>query len=390
MKNCTLYFELGRDSLRVTSLNKPCRYHKFREVFLSSDISPDGLCPAAFAVLYPHCLSMLSRAKYPVVNNKEVCRIKCPGKSGTVEFNLFRQPFKRRGLERSFFYFKKIVDFFIPVELIENKVYIEVTTASEDCPFSYTEGETFEFNIGDKKEICPAAFYSLYPFYLSILDKTLNQHNNHNSGCLIPCSDYNTNIIFRLGDSGADSGNVTPYFFSKCDDFRNIYIKINSVQNCKYSYFRKGKDFGVNQLLEEMDIPCYSLFYNAFPYMLTLENGGSLGFLTLDRNAAGIQCPNMAVQIKMFIKKDKKKRFYSMKVFGNKGACPKGITKGQNYVMPAFSNQGLDITALANLFPYIMYFKYLIGIGRGLDRSITFYHHNGSSQIEFQIYRGKE
>lgn len=369
MKNCTLYYSLGEKELGVAELTGKCRYHKCKENFPSTAISPDGLCPAAFNVLYPHCLSMLSRGKYPKEGNKDVCKIKCPGKPGRVQFNIFRKSFKRRGIEKLKLYFKKFVDLFIPVGLLERRVFIEVVKV-DSCPFNYEQGREFEVNIGDKKEICPAAFYSLYPFYLSFIDKAKN------SNCLVPCPDYNANIVFQLDCGNKGGENLNKFYSTDCDSYNDIYVRTG-----------KGEEYSINELLGYMGIPCYSLFYNSFPYIETLEKDGSLGFLTFDRDAAGIQCPNLDVQTKAFIKRDKKKNAYLINVFGSKGKCPKGIRKGQSYELPDFSNSKFDITVLANIFPYVTYLKYLLNFRKDLDKKFEFSYSDNSSHMEAQIYR---
>lgn len=385
-KSCTLNFALDNAGLAVVGPSRRCRYHRRRQDFSSAMIFPDKLCPSAFGILYPYCLSMLSRAKFPIENGKEVCRVSCPGMPSQVEFNIFRRPYKKRAFGKIAFYFKKILNFFMPVELLEHKVYIEVVKGSDGCPFSYNKGRIFEFNIGDKKEICPAALYSLYPFYLAFLDKNRHLEGHRQAGnlsCRMSCPDYRANIAFNLGSRAKDSADANKHFFAKCDEYNHIYVKIAAAGNVGNSSVKEGLEYSIDQLIESLGIPCYTAFYNLFPYMLSLERGASLGFLTFDRNAAGIQCPNPAARLRLLLKKDVKRNSYFMNALGQRGICPKGIIKGRSYKLPGFLNNKFDISALASLFPYIMQLRSSLNS----EKTYELYYSCDSYCAKFLIYK---
>lgn len=342
MKRCDLYRPEAGGTVDVVAAQKACRYHRPGERYPAARMTPDGLCPFAFHVLYPECLAMLSRGEYPAEGGRELCRFRCPYAGKGVEFNIFRIPRKRTLLGKLELLARKAADLFMPVELLEHGIAIEVAKAGGACPCGYRVGDRFEMNVKGKGEICPAAFYSLFPFYLTALP------GEGKAGFCIPCSDYNTNIIFYL------RGGSLGTFFDKCDDYGNIALRVSGTGA---GTVRQGVESTVNDLVERMRIPCLSALAAAFPYMLTLKREGSLGFLTRDRGAAGIQCPNPSVRVRMFIRKDRVTGQYRLDVHGLDGVCPRGLEPNRSYPLPPFEGGALPLRALAILYPYIMSLK---------------------------------
>lgn len=335
MSNCDLYRPGAEGVVEIVTARKACRYHRRGQVYPLSRMTPDGLCPFAFHALYPDCLAMLSRGRYPTEGGREVCRIRCPFAGEGVEFGVFRIPRERTILGRLELLVRKAADRIVPVEILEHGIAIEVLRAGAGCPCGYRAGDRFVMNVKGKGEICPAAFYAIFPFSSSPA-----RAGDRSGGLRVPCPDYITDIVFSLG------GAAEPYF-GRCDDYRGISLLVDGA----------GAPRDLNALLGEMGIPCLSVFATAFPYMLTLERGGSLGFLTRDRSAAGIQCPNPSARVRMFIRRDRADGRYRLEVHGRDAACPRGLEPGRSYALPPLEGGAFPLRALAALYPHIMSLK---------------------------------
>lgn len=345
MKGCDLYRPGAGGTVDVVAARKACRYHRPGERYPAVRMTPDGLCPFAFHVLYPECLAMLSRGEYPVEEGREACRLRCPFSGEGVEFGIFRIPRKQTLLGKLELLARKTADLFMPVELLEYGIAIEVLHAGGGCPCGYRAGDRFEMNIKGKGEICPAAFYSIFPWYLTATPR------EGGARLRVSCADYRTDIVFSLG--GGDSGSC----LGECDDYRDISLRVEGAQGKGPGGLREGMEFTVNALIDTMHIPCLSALAAAFPYMLTLERGGSLGFLTRDRNAAGIQCPNSSIRVRMFVRRDRATGRCRLDVHGRDGVCPRGLEPGRSYPLPPLEGGELPLRALAVLYPYLMTYK---------------------------------
>lgn len=363
MKKCDLHRSGTRGGVAVVAARKACRYHRTGEWYPAARMTPDGLCPFAFHALYPDCLAMLSRGRYPTEGGREVCRIRCPFAGEGVEFNISRTPRKRTLLGKLELLARKTADLFMPVELLEHGIAIEVTRAGGGCACGYREGDRFEMNIKGKGELCPAAFYSLFPFYLTAAP------GEGGVDLRIPCSDYRTNIVFSLG--GGDAGAC----FTHCDDYGDISVHAEGAPG-------GGAGGGVNDLIAALRIPCLSAFAAAFPYMVTLGHGGSLGFLTRDRLAAGIQCPNPSARVRMFVGKDRKSGGFWLDVHGRDSVCPRGLEPGTRRPLPPLEGGALPLRALAVLYPYIMRFKAGFAGTQGRVRCSL-----GDGDLDLRIFR---
>ncbi|NLW95172.1 MAG: TIGR04076 family protein [Chlamydiae bacterium] len=372
MNECVLHRPGAGGEVAVVAARKACRYHRPGESYPAVRMTPDGLCPFAFHLLYPDCLAMLSRGRYPVEGGREICRLQCPFAGEGVEFGVFRIPRKRTFFGKLELLARKTADLFTPVELLEYGIAIEVTKAGAGCPHKYRAGDMFEMNIKGKKELCPAAFYTILPFYPAA------PHGEKGAGLCISCADYCTDIVFSLG--GGDPGS----FFGECDAYGDIAVRVEGARGGGTGSPREGTEYPVNALIDAMRIPCFSALAAAFPYMRTLERGGSLGFLTRDRDAAGIQCPNPSVRVRMFVRRDRATGSFRLDVHGRDGVCPKNLQPGRSYPLPPLEGGALPLRLLATLYPYIMRLK---ADAAGAPRTVRCPVEAGAADV--RVFRGR-
>jgi uncharacterized repeat protein (TIGR04076 family) len=106
---------------------------------------------------------------------------------------------------------KQVVNTAVPVGIIRNRVMIKIIKKEGNCPCTYRDGDVFEFNpgnlqitkdmilsLGYPKEICPAAFDSIYPFLGAYLIRQKLPWANKDFRSIIQCPDHNANVSFKI------------------------------------------------------------------------------------------------------------------------------------------------------------------------------------------------
>ena len=171
MMNSICDIEFKDYSVSVASFKKACKYHnKINETFSCNNISPRGMCPHLFHKIYPYALALLYGAEISGLNSKQSIVISCPGlhKSISMEISRVRQNNLVEGIKN---FLKEIaVKLNLHCNPLYYRVYMKVMEIKERCPYEHKKGETFEFNVGDSPEICPAAFDAMFPGLLKQSD----------------------------------------------------------------------------------------------------------------------------------------------------------------------------------------------------------------------------
>ena len=150
--------------LTAIKRRKGCRYHnKDSEVFYFNQLTPDGLCMHAFHSAYSTCLSAI----YADTRNNFEKFVMCPDVEKSIKFKIIIM----KHLDIKFRVINRIKHFLallgIPCDCQLKRVFIMVVGGLGRCPLGHKEKDMFEFNLGNKKEICPASFETLYPIIYS-------------------------------------------------------------------------------------------------------------------------------------------------------------------------------------------------------------------------------
>jgi uncharacterized repeat protein (TIGR04076 family) len=170
------------------TMKKICKYHKRRWQEFGHNEIADTLCFDAYHVAYPYCLAMLYNAKLDGFG-KNAMQIKCPRINGVVlEISRRRRwniviLFSKRILE---WLFKKIG---FPLDIEDWRIKIKVTKNLGNCP-KHKIGDTYMFNIRRTNELCPASFYTLYPYILQLSHGHPFPWENDVSDSHIHCPDH--------------------------------------------------------------------------------------------------------------------------------------------------------------------------------------------------------
>lgn len=178
---------------------KRCRYYKeSSKVYDFKKLTAGGLCIHAFHSVYSSCLRLL----YTQDKNNIKTSIVCPNVDDYVEFEVVQVKYsdvKQRILNTLKYYLRKIG---VPCDYLMHQVFIKVTSVNKHCLMNHQVGDTFEFNLGQSVEICPASFESLYPVIYSLnLQNQFKQDllEDNESLCLV-CPSHMVNIKYHISE----------------------------------------------------------------------------------------------------------------------------------------------------------------------------------------------
>jgi len=161
-------------SILIQHTKNNCKYHRgINEIYKTSELAPEGLCPHLYYIAYPYCLSLLYEADFSKMKDKDFIHAQCSGCPCNEEcqFEVRRIPLTKE-IERN--------------GIKKNKEII-ITILKSTC--WYKAGEIFKFNQGDDlTRICPAAFYCMYPYLIKPIKEPIK----------IQCPDNVTKIEFVI------------------------------------------------------------------------------------------------------------------------------------------------------------------------------------------------
>lgn len=336
-------------SLKIVNSSLFCRYHRSKAGYPISRLTTAGLCPEAFHSLYPLAFSML----YTDIDG-HISQCNCPGVDGNIVFQLVQRPVP--WMHRLCNGLKKGIHFIYPSEIICHKVFIEVKQPNPACPYNYRKGSLFIFNLGKEKEICPAAFYNIFPsIILSVYADDITQTTRRLSNSLVyACPDHRRNILFKLQDGDERIAKISEMKeYQCCKPLSNLIIDAKTVTGiCPKAY--KAKDrFMLRDIFESLDFPCLAALHTAYPYIYTLLRGGRLGFYTHNYDSAIVQCPDANAKVEMEVKRTKINTI-SIRISNLKNACPMGLTKGLKFLFSFEQLNRFCLPALMAMYPYLI------------------------------------
>jgi uncharacterized repeat protein (TIGR04076 family) len=320
---CDLMVEERDLDLKATfdANDNRCRYHSTETDNKQVPLLSQGMCPAAYLNMYPTLFALhLNQDESQIKFKLEGHQVQCPLGSKGISFKVHRSKLKLGPIDRGKNLIRKMANIVMPVELFDKRTHIEVVDEGQGCPLGIKKGDTFYFNLDQTDEFCPAAFNSVYPL--------LGKKNNN---FLVGCPDYRTNVRFSLTEKSIQS---IPKEKSNCDSYSSK-IKIARIYGDFECPVELERWYSVDEVIKICGIRCYSSFHVAFPYLYTLYNGGQLGFLTRDRQSAGIGCPNTSSLIKYIASRDNAGNF-KYKSQNSHSDCPRKIEADEEIIIMKF------------------------------------------------------
>lgn len=173
----------------VDNFKHACKYHNKRKaVFLKGHLSSGGMCPHLFHKAYPYALALLYGANFRESKEENNLNIPCPALNSPITIKIYRV--KQRGLiDRISNALKEVLIILgFHCNPLYYRVHMKVISADIGCNYNHSENDTFEFNIGNASELCPAAFDAIFPQLL---------RQGHRP--MVVCPDHLGKVSFRIG-----------------------------------------------------------------------------------------------------------------------------------------------------------------------------------------------
>ena len=327
--------------VRTTGSDERCSYQPAGGCHPYAKITPDGLCPDAFNALYPDCFTAVYAKDF-----KEV-RVWCPAHDKGISFKVFRRPVT--GLWALKNILKRILNLFYALDIIRYRVFIEVENSGKACPCDYGPGRTFELNLGHKKDqMCPAAANNVLAFCFQAAE--------------IACPDHRINVRMAAERADEPKKDFSERSAIECLPDKGILINVEHAD--KACVMEKGlsREYVLEEIMERTGFNCLSAFRAAFPYYLTLLQGGSMpGFYDKDSRAAVLQCPSVRNKVELRVARKEGEDSCAFSVTGARQACPKHLRPGYTFSVDKEGRYFCE-RALNVMVPYINSLK-LRGMG---------------------------
>jgi len=340
--SCAVDFDAFK--LKTGPFSRSCRYHRSQGAcFDGCSLCPKKMCPHLYRVAYPYSLSLLYDGIYPAGNGSPSMRsviCKCPSCDTSVEINIhvaYTLPFLVRKLKKAAIQTLQFVG--IDGEFPDRNIILKVNRVAGHCPRGLVKGQSFRFNLWDKKELCPASFFNIYPILMASAEK-IAETNNTNRG-VVNCPDP-FGVFYEYGPES------TPW---NCEDFFSCKVRVAGESGMCTLGHKQGDCFTLEEHLP--DGLCPLAFYSAYPYYLTLIHEGIFEWVRKGDNVK-VECPR-ADGIMMEIKLVKKRRLGNgevhVSIIKNKGSCPKRYHEGDTFVFDT-DRQTFCYNAMAVLIPF--------------------------------------
>ena len=330
--------------IKTGHYKRTCRYHKKQDQqFTGNDLFPKGFCPHLFRISYPYCLSLLYDGKYPQENKsdtKRTVQVKCPASDNSVELTIrvkFTFPYLIRKLKN--LAIRVLQSLGISGEYPDRDIILEVSRVSNICPIGLTVGQSFRFNIWNRKELCPASFYALYPLLMRQIP--VSQKSTQGENYLVHCPDpfgvyYECTTDCKTWD---------------CKDFFTIKAEVVEARGqCPHGH-REGDFFRLEDILPKGFCPL--AFYSLFPYYQTLIHSGRFEWVKKGEQVK-VQCPKVdgvVMEIELIRQSSPGEGVVRVTVVQNRGICPKGLNQGDTFEFDS-QNQPFCFHAMVALIPF--------------------------------------
>jgi uncharacterized repeat protein (TIGR04076 family) len=267
-------------------------------------------------------------------------QVKCPARNNSVELTLkvhFTLPYLIRTLKSLAIRTLQWVG--IGGEYPDKKIMLEVSRVNNKCPMGLTEGQSFLFNIWDRKELCPASFYALYP--LLMRQKSFSQKSLSGENCSVQCPD-------PFGVSYDCTGESLKW---DCKDFFSSKATVVEERGQCPRGHRAGDSFRFKDILPKGFCPL--AFYSLFPYFQTLIYAGRFEWVKSGERVK-VQCPKVdgvVMDIELIRQGSLGEGAVRVNVLHNSGPCPQGLIQGDTFEFDSH-NQKLCFHAMAGLIPF--------------------------------------
>ena len=333
--------------MATRGFNKRCGYcRRGKEKYDKQGLTPGGFCVDAMSAIYPYFLALLYDAVFPQDPSvHEGILVRCPNANSPT---LIRVSFKYKKLRLLLNILEKFFRYIgFPKDAIDKMMIAEIMNENEEC--RHRLGRRFIFRIPDIRQLCPASFFSLYPFiHLYARGKKVSEADGQ-LALGLACPDPKSNINYLVEPFVKKSGSAEISLIIKACCF---YL----VDLSKYKIVTQ--DGSGSQVSLDKIFPaglCPTLMNVAIPYIITFQNGGYFKWRK-DIHTVEAQCPNSESCVAFEIRRDPSgAKPLSLVIKQVRGKCPKAHREGEIF---HFDFSKLICPHLfSRLFPYLLFLE---------------------------------
>ena len=186
----------------IVSHSRLCRYYsKPGKVVPFSNLIPKGFCLAAYQTAYPFALSLLyDGINFNKLEGEFTADVPCTNCHNHVDMLIKTNKY---AFSLALNLLEKILRFIhFPKDVLDKKIEIDAKEVQGNCLKGITSGLKVNFNLRNKRELCPAVFYSIFPYIVMLDKKVFPYWLKDNKSLDIHCPDPGAKIIYRLSLKG--------------------------------------------------------------------------------------------------------------------------------------------------------------------------------------------
>ncbi|KPK99234.1 MAG: hypothetical protein AMJ95_00375 [Omnitrophica WOR_2 bacterium SM23_72] len=335
--------DVGSLLVCTAGYNKKCGYCKRgQEKYDRQGLTQDGFCVDAMSAIYPYFLALLYDAKFSQGSlADEGVLVSCPNAHSPTLIRVSFKYKKLRLLLNILEKFFRCIGF--PKDAIDKIMIAQIMNENEEC--CHRLGSLFMFKIPDIRQLCPASFFSLYPFiHLYARDKNVER-----LALNLACPDPKSNINYLASPFAKKSQSPETQTMLKPCCFYDIDLS-------KYKIL--AQDGSGEEVTLDQIFPvglCPTLMNVAIPYIITFQKGGYFKWRE-DIHTVEAQCPNSSDRVAFEIRRDPSGiKPLSLVIKKVRGMCPKAHREGETYRFD-FSKIVCP-HLLLRLFPYLLFLE---------------------------------
>jgi len=320
------------------------------------------MCPEAFYAVYPYFLGALYDAKIEKDPFGAPCKVRCLVSEPPAVFKI---DWKYKRFRRLINWVERVFRFFgFPKDAIDKEMRVVGMETSPSCKLN--RESIFRISVPDKKEVCPAAFFSIFPFANIFLQGGSGTSMDPSD---LLCPDPKTSVVYGVSGEVGQSTET-------CDKKRQICDHLPDLSKYKIEVFDNGacelRNWKHKEAFMSEVLPtglCPFILNVAMPYVITLQNGGYFKWRK-DIHNVEVQCPSIVGRVAFEISREPSD-FSLIELRINKvgGYCPMNHHEGETFRLGNSSNLCLHL--FVRVFPILLRLEHDNGLTAKNEAMIT-------------------
>lgn len=327
------YLNLNDVEIKIIKKHQDCDYFKKNQKFQLGDLKPSGLCLAGFHSIIPYLHTLKNKGSFSWMKDRNKVIAQCPN------------PYIRVAFEINF--------------VAGSQFKIKIIKIKGVCPEGHKINEVFEIDL-TKLKVCYKAFDVLFPILNEFL---FNEKEKRKK--MMSCTNPDIPTLFELKRITTKTAKNAGF----CEKPLVHKIKSTGIDRvCLKYHFSRHKRFTFRR--PHPQNLCSEAYHACYPYCLALLYGASF---KKNNTMPIIKCPGcdnfLKFQIikkpylirpilKLFDKLIRRIRPFDItdskiyiKVIEEKGRCPKGLKRGDEFIFNSgFNQKELCPAAFDNLY----------------------------------------